>query len=103
VRGPKNSTSKIVNVHARPRTASKIELPSTPAASTNFYGIILIIVDRTGQLVAVERNAEQAATKIGEGEVEALRLKEHDRTDYVTFLPCRSSASGSPRPIFTSP
>jgi integrase len=33
-----------------------------------------------------KREAEQAAIKIGEGEVEALRLKGHDRTDYVRAM-----------------
>ncbi len=36
VRGFKDLTCKIINVHARPRTVSKIKLPSTPAASTRF-------------------------------------------------------------------
>jgi hypothetical protein len=40
VRGPQNPTRKIINVHAPPRTVSKIELPSTPAASTNVCGVI---------------------------------------------------------------
>jgi len=37
-------------------------------------------------LAEAKREAELAAIKIGNGEVEALRLKGHDRTDYVRSM-----------------
>ncbi len=37
-------------------------------------------------LAKAKREAEAAALKIGQGEVEALRLKGHDRTDYVRAM-----------------
>jgi len=37
-------------------------------------------------LAKAKREAEQAAIKIGTGEIEALKLKGHDRTDYVRAM-----------------
>ena len=65
---------------------ARVMPPAPPAGTTNDP------LNPGGQLPGTyptekaKREAESAALKIGEGEVEALRLKGHARTDYVRSM-----------------